>query len=113
MLAALPGRVTFAGAIAGRGVVVVSHGPTRTTYEPVLADVQVSDTVAAGERLGWLHPTGSHCAPAACLHWGWRRGDVYLDPLSLVDGGGVRLLPLWNLPGLLPLPPHARGWAWV
>ena len=37
--AALPGRVTFAGVLAGRGVVVVSHGDTRTTYEPVTADV--------------------------------------------------------------------------
>ena len=36
---ALAGRVTFAGSIAGRGVVVVDHGPTRTTYEPVTATV--------------------------------------------------------------------------
>ena len=35
--AALPGRVTFAGTLAGRGVVVVDHGSTRTTYEPVAA----------------------------------------------------------------------------
>src|SRR3954449_10514353 len=33
--AALAGTVTFAGTLAGRGVVVVSHGATRTTYEPV------------------------------------------------------------------------------
>ncbi|WP_319804419.1 M23 family metallopeptidase [Nocardioides malaquae] len=120
VLAALPGEVTFAGSVAGRGVVVVSHGPTRTTYQPVLADVAVSTPVSAGQRIGWLHPAGSHCAPAACLHWGWRFGDLYLDPLDLVGGTGVRLLPLWGLPGLLPgfLPPwpayplQARGWAW-
>ena len=29
--AALAGQVTFAGTLAGRGVVVVSHGTTRTT----------------------------------------------------------------------------------
>lgn len=112
VVSALPGEVSFAGTIAGRGVVVVSHGPTRTTYEPVLADVAPGQQVGAGMRLGWLHTTGSHCAPAACLHWGWRHGDAYLDPLTLVGGAGVRLLPLWSLPGPLPLPPQARGWAW-
>lgn len=117
VLAALPGVVSYAGRIAGRGVVVVDHGTTRTTYEPVLAEVATGDPVAAGERIGWLHTTGSHCAPAACLHWGWRQGEVYLDPLDLVGGGGVRLLPLWALPGPVPMvvpmvAPQARGWAW-
>jgi murein DD-endopeptidase MepM/ murein hydrolase activator NlpD len=102
--AALPGRVTFAGMLAGRGVVVVSHGDTRTTYEPVAADVSVGDTVAAGGRLGRLETFGSHCFPRACLHWGWLRGETYLDPLDLVGGGPVRLLPLWRDE---PLPPPA------
>jgi murein DD-endopeptidase MepM/ murein hydrolase activator NlpD len=96
VLAALPGRVTFAGTLAGRGVVVVSHGDTRTTYEPVAADVSVGRSVAAAGRLGRLETFGSHCFPRACLHWGWLRGEVYLDPLDLVGGGPVRLLPLWR-----------------
>lgn len=96
VLAALPGRVTFAGMLAGRGVVVVSHGDTRTTYEPVSADLSVGDTVAAGGRVGRLAVFGSHCFPRACLHWGWLRGETYLDPLDLVGGGPVRLLPLWR-----------------
>ena len=38
---------------------------------------------------------GTHCLPAACLHWGLRAGDTYLDPLQLVGGPmPVRLLPL-------------------
>jgi murein DD-endopeptidase MepM/ murein hydrolase activator NlpD len=94
--AALPGRVTFAGVLAGRGVVVVSHGDTRTTYEPVSADVDVGDTVVAGGRLGRLGVFGSHCFPRVCLHWGWLRDETYLDPLDLVGGGPVRLLPLWR-----------------
>ena len=94
--AALPGRVTFAGMLAGRGVVVVSHGDTRTTYEPLAADLSVGDTVAAGGRVGRLEPFGSHCFPRVCLHWGWLRGETYLDPLDLVGGGPVRLLPLWS-----------------
>lgn len=96
VLAALPGRVAFAGRIAGRGVVVVGHGDTRTTYEPVTASVGVGDDVAAGTPLGHLEVVGSHCFPGACLHWGWLRGDTYLDPLRLVGGGPVRLLPLWR-----------------
>lgn len=95
---ALPGTVTFAGSLAGRGVVVVDHGPTRTTYEPVKARVSVGDPVAAGDRIGTLQLPGSHCFPRACLHWGWIRNtdDVYLDPLRLVGAGPVRLLPLWR-----------------
>jgi Peptidase family M23 len=96
VLAALPGRVTFAGMLAGRGVVVVSHGDTRTTYEPVSANVVVGQSVTAGGRLGQLELVGSHCFPRTCLHWGWLRGDTYLDPLDLLGGGPVRLLPLWR-----------------
>lgn len=101
---ALPGRVSFAGRIAGRGVVAVSHGSTRTTYEPVTATVRVGDDVPAGGAIGSLELAGSHCFPRACLHWGWLRGEVYLDPLRLVGAGPVRLLPLWRMlpaPGLL------------
>lgn len=103
--APMAGTVSFVGRIAGRGVVTLSHGETRTTYEPVLSDLAVGDEVAAGARLGWLHPTGSHCAPRSCLHWGWRRGDDYLDPLELVGRDRIRLLPLF---GSLPRP-AARG----
>lgn len=100
--AALAGRVSFAGALAGRGVVVVDHGPTRTTYEPVAAGVSVGDQVAVGQRIGTLQASGSHCPPAACLHWGWIQGaETYLDPLRLVGAGPVRLLPL---AGLEPIP---------
>lgn len=93
---ALPGRVTFAGRIAGRGVVVVGHGDTRTTYEPVAAGVHIGDVLARGAVVGTLEVVGSHCFPRACLHWGWLRGETYLDPLLLVGSGPVRLLPLWR-----------------
>ena len=93
---ALAGRVTFAGRLAGRGVVVVDHGDTRTTYEPVTASVSLGDLVSAGDPIGTVELAGSHCFPRACLHWGWLRGDTYLDPLLLVGAGPVRLLPLWR-----------------
>lgn len=91
--AARDGTVSFAGRVAGKGVVVVDHGATRTTYEPVSAIVKVGDVVRAGERLGTLELLGSHCLPAACLHWGLLEGERYLDPLTLVGAGPVRLLP--------------------
>ncbi len=97
---ALPGTVGFAGSIGGKPVVTVVHGGRRTTYEPVVAAVATGDVVVAGQVLGRLVTVDSHCFPAACLHWGLieGRGDaqVYLDPLSLVGGGPVRLLPLWR-----------------
>lgn len=94
---ALAGQVTFAGRIAGRGVVVVDHGGRRTTYEPLAATVGVGDPVLAGQTIGRLELLGSHCLPRACLHWGLIEGsDHYLDPLTLVACGPrpVRLLPL-------------------
>ncbi|GAB6987368.1 M23 family metallopeptidase [Nocardioides pyridinolyticus] len=94
--AALPGRVTWAGTLAGRGVVVVDHGGTRTTYEPIESSVDVGATVVAGDRIGRLSVVGSHCLPLACLHWGWIQAETYLDPLRLVGAGPVRLLPLWR-----------------
>lgn len=92
VLAALPGRVGFAGVIAGK---------------PVVASVAPGDMVSAGDPLGHLVIVSSHCFPAACLHWGLRRGETYLDPLSLVGGGPVRLLPLWRDS---PTDPLARPW---
>lgn len=93
---ALAGRVSFAGRIAGRSVVVVDHGDTRTTYEPVSGSLDIGTEVAQGTRIGVLELPGSHCFPRACLHWGWLRGTAYLDPLLLVGAGPVRLLPLWR-----------------
>ena len=98
--AAQAGSVSFAGRIAGRGVVVVTHGAVRTTYEPVAATVAVGDEVGAGDPIGRLELLGSHCLPRACLHWGLLRGATYLDPLTLVGAGPVRLLP-WS--GTTPL----------
>ena len=91
VLAALPGRVAFAGLVAGRGVVSVQSGALRTTYEPVAAQVEAGDPVAAGAPLGVV-TTGSHCTDP-CLHWGLRAGKDYLDPLRTVrSGSGVALV---------------------
>ena len=95
VLAAGAGLVTFAGTVAGRGVVVIAHPDgIRTEYEPVRAFVAAGQAVARGRPIGRV--SGQHGAwpPGRCLHWGARRGDVYLDPLLLLRPlGPVRLLP--------------------
>jgi murein DD-endopeptidase MepM/ murein hydrolase activator NlpD len=101
------GRVSFAGSVAGTGVVSVELAgtggpPLRTTYEPVRASVAEGDEVATGEVIGTVEATGSHCA-GGCLHWGLLRGGTYLDPLLLLppwllNGGPSRLLPVLDVP---------------
>ncbi|MBB4712313.1 M23 family metallopeptidase [Streptomyces luteogriseus] len=98
-----PGRVAFAGSVAGRGVVSVDltgtgDPPLRTTYEPVTAAVEEGQEVEPGEVIGSVQAGGSHCS-APCVHWGLRRGEGYLNPLSLLPPwllhrGPSRLLPL-------------------
>jgi murein DD-endopeptidase MepM/ murein hydrolase activator NlpD len=106
VVAAGEGVVSYAGRVAGRGVVSVAHGSLRTTYEPVRATLAAGARVEAGAVVGRLEGRPSHCAPRSCLHWGLRRGDTYLDPLSLVGRGPTRLLPLWERAG--PAGAHPR-----
>jgi murein DD-endopeptidase MepM/ murein hydrolase activator NlpD len=93
--AAGAGVVVFAGMVAGRPVVSIDHANgLRTTYEPVDPSVAAGKQVARGSPIGTL--VGGHpgCPRAACLHWGLRRGETYLDPMVLLRVVHVRLLPL-------------------
>ncbi|MGW9305230.1 murein hydrolase activator EnvC family protein [Streptomyces cyaneofuscatus] len=107
VVAAATGRVSFAGRVAGRGVLVIQLAgsgvpPLRTTYEPVRALVDKGAEVVAGQHVGVLETGPFHCA-GGCLHWGLRRGDAYLDPLTLLPPallrrGPSRLLPVFGVP---------------
>lgn len=98
--AAGAGRVTYAGLLAGRGVVTVTHaGGLRTSYEPLSPEVGVGASVVKGSILGRLTRGHASCRGASCLHWGLLRGRVYLNPLSLVQAGELRLLPLGSRQG--------------
>lgn len=88
------GVVRFAGVVAGRGVVSITHGSLITTYEPVAALVGRGDVVRAGTVIGTIEDRGSHCAPSACLHFGLRLASSYLDPRLLFGDVRVRLLPI-------------------
>ncbi|WP_436801048.1 M23 family metallopeptidase [Streptomyces coeruleorubidus] len=99
------GRVSFAGRVAGKGVVSVELAgtgdpPLRTTYEPVTAVVEEGEEVEPGEMIGTVEATGSHCT-VTCVHWGLRRDETYVNPLSLLPPwllhrGPSRLLPMWS-----------------
>lgn len=98
------GRVSFAGRVAGRGVVSVELAGTalRTTYEPVTPSVEKGDEVGAGDVVGALEAAAPHC-PATCLHWGLLAGETYLNPLALLPpwllrAGPSRLLPVLDVP---------------
>ncbi|WP_085214120.1 murein hydrolase activator EnvC [Streptomyces sp. Amel2xC10] len=98
------GVVSYAGRVAGRGVISVTLTGTnlRTTYEPVRPSVTKGTEVTAGQVLGTVEPTGSHCT-TPCLHWGLRQDKTYLNPLSLLppwllSKGPSRLLPVLGVP---------------
>jgi len=109
VLAVGAGRVSFAGQVAGRGVVVVHHGQLRTTYEPVLVLVRHGQRTSPGEVVGTLELAGGHCLPVACLHLGARDRTGYVDPLRWLGGGRVRLLPLDGSPPVPACCPAAVG----
>ena len=89
------GVVTFAGDVAGdRNVVILHRDGLRTTYA-FLATITVhpGDRVVRGQVIGTTGGRGpGHNGDV--LHFGLRRGDAYLDPLSLFDPADVHLAPL-------------------
>ncbi|WP_420856554.1 peptidoglycan DD-metalloendopeptidase family protein [Streptomyces mangrovisoli] len=104
------GRVSYAGLVAGVGVVAVELAdsgdpPLRTTYEPVRASVRKGRQVTAGDVVGTAEPAPGppHCTAAPCLHWGLLRARTYLNPLTLLppwllNTGPSRLLPVLGVP---------------
>lgn len=109
---ASPGRVAYAGLLAGRPVVAVHYRHWRISYEPVRPAVAVGAIVTAGQHLGTL-AAGTHCR-VPCLHWGVREAGRYVNPWRLV-AGRVRLLPaVSRFPGVSqpadgPVPPADTG----
>lgn len=101
VVAPADGVVTFAGPVAGRGVVVVTHAEgTRTSLEPVRAVVARGSPVRRGEVVAVVaeEPVHAGCPTTRtprCVHWGVRVGDRYVDPWWWLGvTGRVRLLPL-------------------
>ncbi|WP_166846706.1 murein hydrolase activator EnvC [Isoptericola sp. BMS4] len=98
-----PGTVVFAGAVAGKPVVVVAHpGGLRSTFEPAAATVPVGTRVGSGDAVARRAAGGDgvgagagHCGTRRCLHWGVLRGDAYLDPMAFLgEDAPIVLLPV-------------------
>ncbi|WP_459957389.1 M23 family metallopeptidase [Nocardia sp. IFM 10818] len=95
VLAAGDGIVVFAGVVADKPVVSISHpGGLRTTYEPVTSSIPVGRRISRGATIGVLTAGHPGCPVDACLHWGARRDHDYLDPLGLIRQAPIRLKPL-------------------
>ena len=87
--AAAAGTVAYAGRIGRLWHVVVLHADGLRTSYSFLAGTTVrrGDAVGRGDRVG---------IAAGVVHFGVRRGDVYLDPLLVLDDDGppkVHLVP--------------------
>ena len=91
VLAAGSGVVIYAGRINDRSVISLEHANgLRTTYEPVDPSVSKGDHVDTGDVIGTL--VLGHLGPLPVLHWGAKfPGDVYIDPLGLIEPVEIRL----------------------
>jgi murein DD-endopeptidase MepM/ murein hydrolase activator NlpD len=101
--AAADGVVAFAGPVAGALFVSVDHPDgVRTTYS-WLGSVGVArgDPVARGQVLGTSGSGHADLEPPH-LHFGARVGDVYIDPMLLLERGSmvglIHLAPLEEPP---------------
>ncbi|MGT2463966.1 M23 family metallopeptidase [Sinomonas atrocyanea] len=92
------GTVSFSGWVVDRPVVTIDHGGgLRSSFEPVQAMVPVGSAVAQGEEFGVVSVPGrAHCADGACLHWGVRRGEDYVDPLAFLGDHRPSVLLPWD-----------------
>ncbi len=96
VLAPADGVVTFAGTVVDRDVLTITHPDgLRSSLEPVTTTVAVGTRVGRGAVVGAVQDVPTHCTPGVCLHWGVRDGATYLDPMHLLTGGPIVLLP-WD-----------------
>lgn len=91
VLASGSGVVAFAGMVVGTPTISIDHADgVRTTYQPVHPLVATGDLVEEGSVIGRLaHPTTQWPG----LQWGAKRGEDYLNPLSLLSAPTIRLKP--------------------
>ncbi len=85
-----PGKVIFAGMVAGRPVISVMHsGGLRSTYDPAEAAIEVGSAVEAGTLIGHVADPAADTVHLG-LHWGARFGpNEYIDPLRMIAGPSV------------------------
>lgn len=80
------GTISHVGTVVDRSTITVDHGNgLRSSFEPVDSDLKRGDTVRKGQVIGTL-ANGDHCffSIGACVHWGVRLRDEYVNPLQFV-----------------------------
>lgn len=81
-----PGTIGFVGKVAGKPVVTLLHaGGIRSTFEPAETDLEAGTLLDAGAQLGTISSAGPWHCPTACLHWGVKQEDDYLDPWRFIN----------------------------
>lgn len=87
--AALSGRVSYVGRIAGVGTITITAGSKKVTVQPVAPLVAAGQEVRRGEVIARVQIAKYHCS--SCLHLGVRINNKYVDPLMFTRG---QLLPV-------------------
>lgn len=78
------GKVSFAGWVVDRPVLTIVHeGGLRSSFESLTSGLSPGDGVSKGETIGHISDP-PHCGASACVHWGVRRGESYINPLQFV-----------------------------
>lgn len=77
------GTISFVGVVVDRPVITIDHGGgLRSSFEPVDSTLVPGTVVAKGQVIGTA--LQGHCATPACIHWGVRSGEDYVNPLQFV-----------------------------
>ncbi|WP_368660380.1 M23 family metallopeptidase [Kocuria sp.] len=80
------GTVSHVGTVVDRNTITIDHGDgLRSSFEPVDSDLKRGERVRKGQLIGILE-NGNHCmfSIRACVHWGVRLGDDYVNPLQFI-----------------------------
>lgn len=74
------GVVTFVGQVAGRGVITIGYSNgLKSSIEPVTSTLHAGDRVSRGMEIA--RAERGHATCPECVHFGVRRGDVYINPM--------------------------------
>jgi hypothetical protein len=90
VIAPLAGSVTFVGRVPAVGggtvrAVTIATAEGSVTLLPLsAASVSKGDSLAEGDAVGTLSESGDGSSAGAHLHVGVKRGDLYVDPLSVL-----------------------------
>ena len=96
--AAAPGRVAWAGSVAGNLSVTIDHGDGLETTYSILSNIEVSRGMVV-DQSRFIGSAGSgHVGEAGSLHFGVKLRDEYVDPLKYLGpadvSAAIHLAPL-------------------